>query len=123
MLSLVMFCSISSCSNSSQTPKKRVLKHVVALKFKDDITAGRKAQAIQNFWDLKDEIPEIKEFEGGKDFSVEGLDKGFTHCFILTFESEAARDIYLPHPAHIRVAEQNKPMLSDLLVLDIWGVQ
>ena len=54
-------------------------------------------------------------------FRVDEQDKGLTHCFILTFESETARDIYLPHPEHMRVVEENKPVLSDLLVVDLWG--
>jgi hypothetical protein len=47
------------------------------------------------------------------------LNKGFTNCFILTFENEASRDIYIPHPAHKTLAEKNKPLMQDLVVLDV----
>ena len=94
---------------------------MVSFQFKEEVSEERRAQAVQNFLDLKNEIPEIKKFEGGKNISTGGLNKGFTHCFILTFESEAAKDIYLPHPAHVRVVEENKPLFSDLLVFDVWG--
>lgn len=101
--------------------KKKVLRHVVALQFKDDISDEQTAEAVQFFMDLKDKIPQILKFEGGTDISVENLTKDFTHCFILTFEDEAARDAYLPHPAHMEVVKKNKPMLKDLLVMDFWG--
>jgi len=26
--------------------------------------------------------------------------QGFTHVYVITFEDEAARDAYLPHPEH-----------------------
>ena len=120
ILCLTILGSISSSLNA-QNSKQQVLRHVVCFQFKEEVSEERKAQAIQNFLGLKDEIPEIKKFEGGENTSVEGHDKGFSHCYVLTFESEAARDIYLPHPAHKRVAGENKPLLSDLLVVDYWG--
>ena len=120
LLYLALLWGISSCSSASVN-KQKVLRHVVSFQFKEEISEAQKAQAIQRFWDLQDKIPEIKKFEGGENISVAGLDKEFTHCFVLTFENEAARDIYLPHPAHTKVVEENKPMLKDLLVVDFWG--
>lgn len=119
-LFLVIPWSLSSCT-SAPASKQQVLRHVVSLQFKAEVTPEQQAQAIQRFMDLTDEIPEIQQFEGGEDLSVEGLTQGFTHCFILTFADEAARDSYLPHPAHQRVADLNKPLLSKLLVMDVWG--
>ena len=122
LLCLFIICGVLSCSTET-TSKQKVLKHVVTFQFKEEVTADRRDQAIKDFLALKDEIPEIKSFEGGEDISVEGLSKGFTHCFILTFENEAARDIYIPHPAHKKLAEKNKPLMQDLVVVDVWGVQ
>lgn len=106
---------------SAPSSKKQVLRHVVCFQFKKEISQERQAQAIEDFLALKNLIPEIKKFEGGEDISVEGLNKGFTHCYVLTFESEADRDSYIPHPAHIQLAEKNKPLMSDLIVVDVWG--
>jgi hypothetical protein len=39
-------------------------------------------------------------FEHGVNDSPEGANLGFTHVYLLTFASAAARDAYLPHPAH-----------------------
>ncbi len=119
-LYLTFLLSISCCL-SAQTGKQKVLRHVVCFQFNNDVSEKSKAEAVQIFLDLKDEIPEIKKIEGGENISEGGLSKDFTHCFILTFESEAARNIYLPHPAHQRIVEKNKPLLSDLFVFDIWG--
>lgn len=120
LLLLATLWSFSSCS-SARTGKKRVLRHIVSFQFREGIPEEKKARAIQLFLNLKDEIPEIKKFEGGENISQASLSKKFTHCFILTFESEADRDIYLPHPAHAQVVEANKPLFSDLLVVDVWG--
>ena len=120
---LLLLCLISgafACATEAPS-KQKVLRHVVTFQFKEEITPARRDQAIKDFLALKDEIPEIKSFEGGKDISVEGLNKEFTHCFILSFENEAARDIYIPHPAHKKLAEKNKPLMQDLVVVDVWG--
>lgn len=127
LLCLIFIGSALACSTEneiqeSQTAnKQQVLRHVVTFQFKDEIPAARRTQAVKDFVALKDEIPEIQSFEGGEDISVEGLNKGFTHCFVLTFADEAARDIYIPHPAHKKLAEKNKPLMKDLVVVDVWG--
>ncbi|MCA9181727.1 MAG: Dabb family protein, partial [Planctomycetales bacterium] len=46
---------------------------------------------------------------------------GFTHCFLLTFKSEADRDSYLPHPAHRAFGAALKPHLEKVLVVDYWA--
>ncbi|MEM6846172.1 MAG: Dabb family protein [Bacteroidota bacterium] len=136
-VAVVIAIAITSCSSGSAgsaeaemdttseentvSEKKTVLRHVVAFQFKDEISVERREQAVKDFLDLKDRIPEILSFEGGEDVSVEGFAKEFTHCFIITFADEAARDIYIPHPAHIELAEKNKPLMKDLLVIDVPG--
>ena len=120
LLYFAILCGVTACK-SVQINSKKVLKHVVCFQFKEEVSEEKKVQAIQIFWKLKDQIPQIKKFEGGENISASGLDKGFSHCFILSFENEAARDIYLPHPAHVKVVEENKPLFSDLMVVDIWG--
>lgn len=119
VLAMAFLVSVASVAYT-QTSKNQVLKHVVSFQFKDEITKERQVQALEDFMALKEQIPEIQSFEGGKDVSVEGLNKGMTHCFILTFKDEAARDIYIPHPAHIKLADKNKPLMKDILVVDVW---
>jgi hypothetical protein len=48
------------------------------------------------------------------------LDHGHTHCFILTFNSEADRDSYLPHPDHKAFGELLGPCLEQVTVVDYW---
>ena len=73
---------------------------MVLFKFKDD-TGLDKLKAIENaFCALPSKIDAIHDFEWGTDVSVEGKAQGFSHCFMVTFRSEADRDAYLPHPAH-----------------------
>jgi len=52
--------------------------------------------------------------------SVENLSQGFTHCFVVTFLSEADRAKCLPHPAHKEFASSLGPYLDKVLVVDYW---
>lgn len=97
------------------------LRHVVALKFKEG-TAPEEIQKVENaFRDLKKKIPQITALEWGTNNSPEKHDKGFTHCFILTFKSEKDRDIYLPHPDHKKFGGILGPVLADAFVIDYWA--
>jgi hypothetical protein len=46
------------------------------------------------------------------------MNDGFTHGFIMTFESPRARDEYLPHPEHERVKAIVVPCLERVIVFD-----
>jgi hypothetical protein len=63
-------------------------------------------------------ISGISSFEAGQNISPEGLNKGFTHAYVVTFLDIAARDTYLPHVQHQAFVERLKPYLADVLVVD-----
>ncbi|KAH8167166.1 hypothetical protein CIB48_g1058 [Xylaria polymorpha] len=45
--------------------------------------------------------PYVKTLGGGKDNSIEGLQNGFTHCFVSKFDNEEDRKYYVESdPAH-----------------------
>jgi len=94
------------------------VKHVVLLKFKS--SAKEKIdEAMAALASLKEKIPGLLDFSGGRNTSQEGLSKGFTHGFVMTFEDEASRDAYLPHPEHEKVKE----LVFGLLDGGLEGVQ
>lgn len=94
------------------------LRHVVILMFKQSATASQIARIEENFIALKSLIPEIIDIEWGTNVSSENLEKGFTHCFLLTFTNAADRDTYLVHPEHKRFVEFLLPNVEDVFVID-----
>ena len=97
-----------------------VLRHVVLFKFKEGTTATDIKKVEDAFSALPSKIPQIMAYEWGLNNSPEGLEKGFTHCFFLTFNSEDDRAIYLPHPDHKAFGQVLSPFLDDVLVVDYW---
>lgn len=94
------------------------VRHVVCFKFKDDATPDQ-IHAVENaFRELPNKIPGILDYEWGTNVSRENLSQGFTHCFILTFTDEAARDAYLVHPAHKDFGALLHPHLDKVFVVD-----
>lgn len=124
---------MTACSQSTNTAKETVkkasmeleptakqLRHVVLFKFKEGTAEADIKKVEAAFTALPSKIKEIKGYEWGTNNSPEGLDKGFTHCFFLTFDSEEGRAIYLPHPDHKAFGAVLGPHLEDVLVLDYW---
>lgn len=94
------------------------LRHVVLFKFKDG-TPAESVRAIEDkFRSLRGRIPGIVAYEWGTNVSPEKLDQGFTHCFFVSFADAAARDAYLPHPAHKEFVDVLRPHLDKVLVVD-----
>jgi hypothetical protein len=105
LTSLVAFaavaCSTVPAARSATTPLPAgAVRHVVVFRYKPGASPEKIRQITEAFAALKDQIPGILAFEHGVNNSPEKLDQGFTHVYQLTFANAAARDVYLPHPAH-----------------------
>lgn len=100
--------------------KMKVLRHIVLFKFKPGVTKEAILRAEDAFVQLPQKIKEISGFEWGINNSPENLNKGFTHSFQLTFNSESDRAKYLPHPDHKVFGDILEPILEDVLVIDYW---
>lgn len=107
---------MTACSDQTKTDDG--LRHVVSFKFKPEATEAQINALIEAFKGLQNDIPQIKAFEWGLNNSPEGLDRGMTHVFLLTFANAKARDEYLPHPAHKAFGENHGPIIADAVVVD-----
>jgi len=116
LATLVAFSPTMSPAHAADA--KGQIRHVVCFKFKDGTTPEQIKKVEQDFAALKSKIPQIAAFEWGTNCSPEKHDKGFTHCFFLTFNSEKDRDAYLPHPAHKAFAGSLGSIIADVFVVD-----
>jgi hypothetical protein len=89
-----------------------MVKHCVMLKITAAATDEAVGSVLTELAALKDKIPGIVDFAVGANSSPEGLSHGFTHAFVTTFASGAARDGYLVHPAHQALVGNLLPLLE-----------
>lgn len=120
LIGALMLMIASANFVQAQTTSKKMLRHVVLFKFKDSATPAQVKEVEDAFRALPKKIKEIKSLEWGTNNSPEGLSQGFTHVFFVTFDSEAAREVYLPHPDHKAFGKVLGPHLDKVLVVDYW---
>ncbi|CAK7326279.1 unnamed protein product [Dovyalis caffra] len=103
---------------ATKTPK--LVKHTLLTRFKDEITREQIDKYINDYANLVDLIPSMKDFSWGTDLGMEteGLNRGYTHAFESTFESVAGLQEYLESPALSAFADVFLPTLSQRLVID-----
>ena len=99
----------------------KTLYHVVSVKLKEGTTPARVKGVEEAFVGLKAKIPGIASLHWGTNVSPENKNKGFTHCFVLTFGSEADRDVYLKHDDHKAFGKVLGPVVDDVMVIDFWS--
>ena len=107
-------------TNSQQKSQQPLLRHVVMFGWKDGTDTSQINKIVAAFKELPAKISLIRSFEWGTNNSPEGLNQGLTHCFFVTFGSEADRDAYLVHPAHKEFGRLLKPAPDKITVLDYW---
>jgi hypothetical protein len=98
------------CASSRE--ENAMVTHMVLLRIRKDVPQTKVDEVLGELAGLRGKVPGIVGFSCGKYSSPEGLHRGFTHGFCMTFADAAARDAYLPHPEHEKVKQ------SVLAVLD-----
>jgi hypothetical protein len=94
------------------------VKHIALIKFKEGTSPEQIDQVFDDLLELSESIPGIEDYVAGDDFTSEGLNHGFTHGFIMTFQDRPARDAYMTHPEQERVKVVVSPFLESVLVFD-----
>lgn len=118
-----VYLTTSQPTATANPEEGKLLRHVVMFQFKGTSSQEDVEKIVEAFRGLPSKIPEIAAFEYGNDNSPEKLSDGLTHCFLVTFKSEADREAYLPHPAHMAFVDVLKPHLEKVVVIDYWAQQ
>jgi heme-degrading monooxygenase HmoA len=126
ILALATVCSLllawqMTTAQPTATKPGKVLRHIVLYKFKDEVKEPEIQEVINTFSELPKKIDGIVGFEHGPNVSTEGKSEGLTYCFVVSFESEAARDKYLKHPAHDEYVKVVKDRREKVVVFDYWA--
>ena len=109
------------CLAAETSGEEKVLRHAVFFKFKDGASKEDVKGVVDAFRALPAKIEEIRGFELGESLPKSERNDGLTHCFLLTFDDEAGRGVYLPHPAHKEFGNVLRPHLEKVFVIDYWG--
>ena len=102
------------------------LLHIVIFKFAPDASKILIDDICTRMLALRRECvqPETKEnyivsLEGGKDVSLEGKHKGYTHIFVVTFANETDRNYYVRQDeAHLRYSRSLQGTGTEVMVVD-----
>lgn len=111
----------SSLLLSAPAVKPKKLRHVVAFKFKPEVSLEQMQQATADFRALQQKVPQIMQFEGGPDLTFREKTGKFTHCFVVTVRNEKALAAYGSHPDHQAFSQSVDPLLAEVMVVDYWA--
>jgi len=99
------------------------VKHLVVFEFKPGTTGATIEQIMQGLRGLVGAVPGLLDFQGGEYSGPypdgAGLNRRYTHGFVMTFRDAESRAAYLPHPAHVRFKDERLlPHLQDVIAFD-----
>jgi hypothetical protein len=114
LFAVVISFSALRSSKATETPTV----HVVCFKFKTTDSRTDVKKVVLTFCDLSRKVKQVAGFEWGTNVSPEEQNKGFTHCFVLTFKSTSDRDAYLLNPYHVAFKKFVAPFIDDALIID-----
>lgn len=99
------------------------LKHILLMKFRDTVSDTERQAIWFEYAALRARIDGFETVKFGPNTSREGLDKGFTHAFVMEFYNAAARDAYLENPEHkklmVRLLKMLDGAINGLVVFDL----
>ncbi len=83
-----------------------MIRHIVLIKFRDDVSLERKQEIYADLRALVGVIDGLTGATFGPNVSPEGLSKGFRDGFIMDLRDAEARDRYLADPRHQAAARK-----------------
>jgi len=97
---------------------KVITRHMGVFEFKPEVSSEEIEESFAAMQAMVGQIDGLLSMEHGPYKSDEGLNDGFTHGFLMTFDSPESRDAYLPHPIHLKVVDLVQPRLERIVVFD-----
>jgi len=94
------------------------IKHIALFKFKEGTTEEQVQKVLDELMDLSETVSGVEDYVAGANNSPEGLNKSYTHGFVMTFTDAAARDAYLRNPDHEKVKATVLPQIDDITIFD-----
>jgi hypothetical protein len=93
-----------------------VIKHIVFMKFKAGVTERDIADLEKAMAKLPGKIPEIKEYQFGRD--IVHSERSYDFALVSAFEDLQALKRYQPHPDHLPVLTKVKEICENILAVD-----
>ncbi|KAI9080153.1 hypothetical protein K1719_037831 [Acacia pycnantha] len=91
-------------------------KHFVIVKFKEGVAVE---DVIKGMEKMVSQIDSVKHFEWGQDIeSQEMLRQGYTHAFLMTFNSKEDFVAFQGHPNHVEFSATFSTAIEKLVLLD-----
>jgi hypothetical protein len=120
-LTVITAATVLQVQAAENDKDQKMLRHVVLFKFADTAGEAGVKEIVDAFVALEGKIDLIKDFEWGTNVSKEGLDKGLTHGFTLTFATQEDLDAYIVHEAHKAFVANLNGRVADVCVFDYWA--
>lgn len=93
-----------------------MIKHIVFMKFKAGTTDKDIAEMEKRLAGLPGKIPEIKEFQFGRD--IVRSERSYDFALVSAFDDLEAMKRYQPHPDHQPVLAKVKEISESILAVD-----
>ena len=93
-----------------------MIRHILLIRFTPEATTLQIASVREAFLSVPVRIQGVASVEWGENNSPGGKNVGYTHCVMMTFADEAARQRYLAHPEHGAIKEIFRPILNNIWI-------
>jgi hypothetical protein len=97
---------------------EKLLRRIILFRFKGDASKEQIDEVGKAFLALPDQVKTIKDIEWG---NAVHNPESYTHCLLVTFQTEVDMQAYEDHPAHIAIGEKYGHLVQDLAGLDYWS--
>ncbi|MGS4946184.1 Dabb family protein [Meridianimarinicoccus sp. RP-17] len=100
-----------------------MIRHIVLVKFKPQTAESEITAILDGLAALVSALPGARGFSGGRSESPEGMERGYTHGFVIDFDGWADLETYATDATHralgARLAENAVDGRNGILVMDI----
>lgn len=114
-------CAIRFVPDTGKSGGSKLVRHLIGLKFKPDLTPQQRQEIVQAADRVVDEIPQIQAYERGPNTDERGSNPAIDYAILMTFRCRQDLQAWRDHPAHREMIVRYGPWLAEMMFLD-WEV-
>ncbi len=117
VLFIVFALLMGVAETQAMTPfgKKAIIREIILVKFKKDITAVQRTELDKLIKDLKSNTRTIDKVEWGKRIDFTGASKEYDQCLMLEFKNDNNLEIFQSNPVRLKLMGMLIPITDKIL--------
>jgi len=115
LVAFALFLGFTEAKAISPFAKKPIIREIILVKFKKDVTPAQMSALNKLIKDLKSNTKTVDEVEWGRRIDYTGSTKEYDQCLVLKFKNDNDLEVFQTNPVQLELMGKLIPITTKIL--------